>query len=137
MVTESLTHFAEQHSILSPVQGGFLRFHKTHRQLRHLVNVKIEDAKLSSQTLYALCVDFSSAFNWVDQDKLLCIMYDLRFTPPAIRVVKDIYTSSIMRINSSVGLRDPIEIHRGTLQGIHCPRFYSLSSSSRSCDGCM
>ena len=116
MVTETLTHYAEEHNILSPVQEGFRRFHNTHRQLRHLISI-IEDAKLTTQNLYALYVDFSSAFNCVDHDKLLCIMYDLGFTPLAIEVVKNIYMNSITQVSSNVGLTEPIEIHRGTLQG--------------------
>jgi len=34
----------------------------------------MSDAKISQQDLYLLYVDFSSAFNTIDHDKLLCIM---------------------------------------------------------------
>ena len=121
----ALTHFAEEHNIISPVQEGFRRFHNAHRQARQLIHI-IKDAELTSQNLYALYVDFSSAFNCVDHDKLLCIMYDLGFPTLSINVVWDIYTNSITRISTNAGLTDPIQLHRGTLQGDSLSRFLFL-----------
>jgi hypothetical protein len=48
----------------------------------------LEDAKLYKQDVYALIVDFTSAFNTTDHDKLLIILFDLEFPTDAIDVVK-------------------------------------------------
>jgi len=47
----------------------------------------LEDAKLYKQDVYALIVDFTSAFNTTDHDKLLIIMFDLGFPIDTIDVV--------------------------------------------------
>jgi len=50
----------------------------------------LEDAKLFRQDMYALIVDFTSAFNTTDHDRMLWIMYDLGFPTDAIEVVKNL-----------------------------------------------
>ena len=37
--------------------------------------------------MYLLYVDFSSAFNTIDHDELLCIMHDLGFLDDAVEVI--------------------------------------------------
>ncbi len=56
------------------------------------------DAKISQQDLYLLYVDFSSEFNTIDHDKLLCIMHDLGFPEDAIEVIAELYTDAITKI---------------------------------------
>ena len=63
------------------------------RQLHNLMNV-LSDAKISEQNLYMLYVDFSSAFNTLNHDKLLQVMYDLGFPTDAIHVVANLYTNA-------------------------------------------
>ena len=77
----------------------------------------LSDAKLSEQNLYMLYIDFSSAFNTIDHDKLLQIMHDLGFPTDAINVVADLYTNATTRIKLPTGLTEPININRGTIQG--------------------
>ena len=43
----------------------------------------LSDAKLFGEDIYLMYVDFSSAFNTIDHDKLLIIMYDLGFPKTA------------------------------------------------------
>ena len=78
--------------ILSSSQEGFRAEKNTIRQLQNLMNV-MSDAKICHQDLYLLYIDFSSAFNTIDHDKLLCIMHDLGSPPAAIEVVADLYTN--------------------------------------------
>ena len=58
------------------------------RQLHTLVNV-LSDANLSEQNLYMLYMDFSSALNTIDHDKLLQSMCDPGFPTDAIDVIGD------------------------------------------------
>jgi hypothetical protein len=48
----------------------------------------LEDARATNQNIYMLAVDFSSAFNMLDQDKLLQIMFDLGFPTDAVDAVR-------------------------------------------------
>ena len=88
----------------------------TRRQLRTLINA-FEDAHHLKQDLFCLYVDFSSAFNMVNHDKLLCIMHDLGVPPDAIDVIRDIYTTHRTTVALPVGSTQPTLVTRGTIQG--------------------
>jgi len=115
-VTAVLSRYAEEHSMLSSAQEGFRAHRNTSRQLSNLMHV-IEDAALTGSNLYTLYVDFSSAFNMIDQDKLLITMYDLGYPTDSIEVVKGAYTDAITHIQASGGTSDAVQINRGTIQG--------------------
>ena len=89
------------------------------RQLHTLVNV-LSDAKLSEQNLFMLYIDFSSACNTIDHDKLLQIMYDIGFPTDAINVIEDMYTNATTQVKpqwAPMGKTDAVHINRGTIQG--------------------
>lgn len=115
-ITTMIAKHAEDHHMLSSGQEGFRSHKNTSRQLRNLLQV-IEDAALTGSNLYILYVDFSSAFNMVDQDKLLVIMYDLGFPTDAIEIIKGIYTDSTTRVQAAGGTSTAINVDRGTIQG--------------------
>ena len=126
MVTQCLTKHAEHYDVLSSSQEGFRAEKSTIRQLQNLINV-MSDAKICHQDLYLLYIDFSSAFNTTDHDKLLCIMHDLGFPPTAIEVVADLYTDAVTRIKLDFAITDLIELGRGTIQGdIHSPILFLI-----------
>ena len=77
---------SEVNSLLSNMQAGFCKKHDTIQQLQNVLMI-LEDAKLYKQDVYALIVDFTSAFNTIDHDKLLIIMFDLGFPIDTIDVV--------------------------------------------------
>ena len=62
-------------------------------------------------------IDFTSAFNTIDHDKLLCIMRDLGFTRDAIQVVQNLYTDAKTKVRLPYVETDAISIERGTIQG--------------------
>ena len=115
-ITEVLSTYAEDHHMLSSSQEGFRKHKNTNRQLRNLLQV-IEDAALTGKNLYNVYIDFSSAFNMVDHDKLLCIMHDLGFPTDAIEIVKNIYSDSTTRIIAAGGISEAVPVNRGTIQG--------------------
>lgn len=116
IVHECLSIYAENNNILSSQQEGFRQNRNTHRQLQMLQHV-FSDAKICEQDLYLLYIDFSSAFNTIDHDKLLCIMNDLGFTRDAIRVVQNLYTDAKTKVRLPYIETDAISIDRGTIQG--------------------
>ena len=74
-------------------------------------------AQISQQDLYLLYVDFGSAFNTIDHNKLLCIMHDLRFPEDAIEVIAELDMDAITKIKLYFAETGPIKIDRSTIQG--------------------
>ncbi len=116
VIAECLYRYAEHFNILSSAQEGFRKQKNTIRQLQNVMNI-MSDAKISQQDLYLLYVDFSSAFNTIDHDKLLCIMHDLGFPEDAIEVIAELYTDAITKIKLYFAETGPNKIERGTIQG--------------------
>jgi hypothetical protein len=77
----------------------------------------IEDAELSQQDLLTMLIDFSAAFNMIDQDRLFMVMYDLGIPTDIIEVVKDLYNRATTSYVTDYGPTAPINVDRGTLQG--------------------
>jgi len=87
----------------------------------------LEDAKLLKQDMYALVVDFTSAFNTTDHDRMLWIMYDLGFPTDAIEVVKNLYQNALTQVRlPQGGHTDRIPVERGTIQGGLSPFLFLL-----------
>lgn len=76
------------------------------------------DTEICHQDLYLLYTDFRSAFNTVNDDKLLNTMYDLGSPTDATGVKASLYTDATTRINLNFALTDHIELGRGTMQGV-------------------
>ena len=116
LLTMAMSRYAEHYHILSEGQEGFRKHRNTMRSLQSLLNV-YEDACLSKQNVYAVYIDYSNAFNTINQDKLLQILYDLGFPNVAVDAVKNIYHEAVTRIKISAGKTDAINVDRGVLQG--------------------
>ncbi|KAJ9513002.1 hypothetical protein QJQ45_029224, partial [Haematococcus lacustris] len=116
LITKILSEYAEANGMLSKNQAGFRSHRNTTQQLQMLV-MALEDAKLAKADIYALLVDFTSAFNTTCQDKLLWIMHDLGFPTDATDAVKDLYTGATTRFRTPYGPTDPVPVDRGTIQG--------------------
>ncbi|KAJ9516740.1 hypothetical protein QJQ45_027152, partial [Haematococcus lacustris] len=116
LITKTLYEYAEANGMLSKCQAGFRSHRDTTQQLQMLV-MALEDAKLAKADIYALMVDFTSAFNTTCQDNLLWIMHDLGFPTDATDAVKDLYTGATTRFKTPYGPTDPVPVDRGTIQG--------------------
>jgi hypothetical protein len=117
MVTNAMYEYAECNSLLSNTQAGFRKQLDTIHQLENVI-MALEDSILHSKDIYALVVDFTSASNTTDHDRMLWIMYDLGFPTDAIEAVKHLYTQASTQIRlPSGGSTDPIPVERGTIQG--------------------
>jgi hypothetical protein len=116
MITWTLADYAERHNIISYTQGGF-RNKRTCTDQLELLTLLLEDAKLTKKDIYLLMVDFSEAFDTIDHDKLLQIMYDLDFPTDATEVIKNLYMGASTAISTPYGPTTPIAMDRGTIQG--------------------
>ena len=111
-----LATYIEATHMLSESQEGFRAGRNTSRQVRNLINA-LEDAHMHSHDVLGMYVDFSSAFNMVDGDTLLCLMYDMGLSADAVRVVAGIYDGASTVVQVPAGSTPPIPILRGTIQG--------------------
>ncbi|GIL52451.1 hypothetical protein Vafri_8327, partial [Volvox africanus] len=116
LITVSIGEVAPEIALFSEAQEGFLRYRNTERQIQNLIHA-IEDAGLTRQDLYTLYVDFSSAFNTINHDLLLQIMYDLGLPDDLIQVIRDLYSQARTTVRTEHGSTAPIMIQRGTVQG--------------------
>eukprot|EP00983_Pelagomonas_calceolata_P073735 1152259-Pelagomonas_calceolata.AAC.3 len=117
MVTNTLYECAEAHSLLSSTQAGFRNQKDT---IHHLQNVimGLEDAKAFSKDMCALIVDFTSAFNTTDHDRMLWIMYDLGFPTDSIDTVKNLYEDATNKVRLPLGgSTRQMPVERGTIHG--------------------
>ena len=116
VVQRVLYEYAETHMILSETQSGFKQRTGRHIPLQAFVML-LEDARLTRQNVYTAQVDLTAAFNMIDQDKLLQIMYDLGIPTDLIEIVKDLYTGASTQYQTPYGLMPPVPVDRGTMQG--------------------
>ncbi len=117
MITDTLYEYAEANSLLSSTQAGFRRQKDSIYQQQNVI-MALEDAKLFGNNIYALIVDFTSAFNTTDHDKMLMIMYNLGLPADAIEIVKNLYEEATTQVKHLSGhSTNPIPIERGTIQG--------------------
>eukprot|EP00983_Pelagomonas_calceolata_P041898 1138246-Pelagomonas_calceolata.AAC.2 len=69
LVTTAMYEYAEIHSLLSNMKTGLRKHMNTIHQLQNLI-MALEDSKIFNRDIYAMIVDFTSAFNTTDHDKL-------------------------------------------------------------------
>ena len=116
MVTWAMTHHAETHNILTQTQAGFRNKRTTADQLE-LMQLVLEDAMLTRQDVFLTMLDATEAFDTVDHDKLLQVLFDLGFPLDAVEVVKQLYTGATTEFTTPYGHTAPIPLQRGTIQG--------------------
>ena len=116
MVSWAMADRAERQDMLSAAQGGFRNKRMTAQQLEMMAMV-LEDAHSFGQDIFLLQADLTEAFDTIDQDKLLMILYDLGFPCDVVDVVKDLYTNAHTTIQTPHGPTQPIPLDRGTIQG--------------------
>jgi hypothetical protein len=77
----------------------------------------LENAQQMRRDAFVMLVDFSEAFDTLDHDKQLQILYDLGYPTDAIEVVKDLYTGATTSIRLPGGETGRMPVNRGTIQG--------------------
>ena len=102
LITNTLYKYAEANSILSTTQAGFRKQKDPNHQLENVI-MALEDAKLFHKDIYALIVEFTSAFNTSDHNRMLWIMYDLGFPTDAIDAVKILYENATTQVKLPSG----------------------------------
>jgi exonuclease III/ribonuclease HI len=116
LITVCMADYAEHSNTLSNTQAGFRGRRSTADQLE-MMTMLLEDAQVTRHDIFLTMVDYSEAFDTIDHDKLLMILYDLGYPTDAIDVVKDLYTGATTRFKLPHGTTDAVVVDRGTIQG--------------------
>jgi len=116
MVTWAMAHHAETHNILTQTQAGFRTKRTTSDQVELLQSV-LEDAMMTRQDIFLTMMDATEAFDTVDHDKMLQVLFDLGFPLDAVEVVKQLYTGTTTSFKTPYGETAPLTLQRGTIQG--------------------
>ena len=116
IIAYTFVDFTERNNLLSHTQAGFRPKRSTTDRLE-LLTLLLEDALLTKTDLYLLLIDFTEAFDTIDHDNLLQILYDLGFPTDATEVIKDLYTGATTAVHTQFGLTNPLSFDRGTIQG--------------------
>jgi hypothetical protein len=116
LLASSLTSLTPISRFLSDDHEGVRPGRNTERAIQTWLHV-LEDAALTGQDLFVLYTDFSAAFNSIDLDKLLMIMYDTGIPEDAVEAVRSIYKDARTKIKTEHGRTKDIPIERGTVQG--------------------
>ena len=109
MLAECITVYADSFDIMSSSQEGFRRQHNTVSQIQ-TVRAALTDAKLFKRDVFYLFVDFSSASNNINHDRLLTTMHDLGFPVDCIEVIKDLYCIAKRSFVLPAGLSPEVSI---------------------------
>ena len=116
-LTSIISTYGEKYQILHESQEGFWAERCTARQLQTII-AALEDARLTTQNIYILYIDFKNAFGSIDHAKLLAIMKDLGYPQDAVALIENIYSKSTTTFTEEhFGKTQPIPIQRGTIQG--------------------
>jgi hypothetical protein len=116
-LTSILSAYGERHQILHDSQEGFRAERSTSRQIQILI-AALEDARLTTQDIYILYIDFKNVFGSIDHARLLTLMKDLGYLNDCINLIGNIYSqSSTIFTGEHFGKTLPIPIQRGTIQG--------------------
>ena len=101
----------------STTTAGFCKHKDTIHQLQNVI-MALEDAKLFSKDIYALIVDFTSAFNTTAFGRMLWIMYDLGLPTDATDAARNLYEHATTQVNLCTRVcTNKIHVKRGTIQG--------------------
>ena len=133
MGTHLLSTYGERQGIIGSAQEGFRRYRNTSRQLQMAIHM-IEDAAQYHQDLYSLYIDFSSAFNTVNHERLILVMHKLGFPSVAISTVQDIYTMHAQSYRPLQGIQMTSLLRGAPFRATLCRHTCSWSSLSR-CSG--
>jgi hypothetical protein len=116
LFTTALSHLCESKGLLTHAQEGFRPSRSTSRQLNTLVKT-IEDAHLYKKDISLLFVDFSPAFNMVDDQCLITVLQHLGIPEQALRCIPTLYNHATTTLKHQHRTHRPIPVTRGTLQG--------------------
>ena len=116
LATRVISDYAEEHGIMCEGQAGGRRFRNT-TQVVDMLIMACEDARAFKKDLFVLMIDFTAAFNTIDQDDMLAIMYDMGIPCDALSVIHAMYTEATTVVALPAGRTAPIPVQRGTLQG--------------------
>ncbi|KAG7667202.1 hypothetical protein KSW81_000939 [Nannochloris sp. 'desiccata'] len=101
-ITEITQTFVDDNNILHYSQEGFTRDRSTSHAIQ-LLTLALEDAREFKKDIFVTKLDFTSAYNCINHDKLFYIMSQLGFPQDVIDVLKSLYTDAATILVTPLG----------------------------------
>lgn len=116
LITEIAQSYIEAHNLLSFSQEGFRPNRSTAHAIQ-LLTLALEDARNFNKDIFVTKLDFASAYNCVNHDKLFYIMESLGFPHDIINIIKSLYTDASTILLTPIGTSSAIPQSSGVIQG--------------------
>ena len=108
--------------LLRPNQNGFKPLRSTNSHILALRRI-IEGVKAKNKKALIIFVDFSKAFDSVDQEKMLAILAAYGIPPKIVNAISLLYKDTKAKVISPDDETDKIDIITGVLQGDTLARY--------------
>ncbi|KAL4543335.1 hypothetical protein Ndes2437B_g01177 [Nannochloris sp. 'desiccata'] len=126
-ITEITQTFVDDNNILHYSQEGFTRDRSTSHAIQ-LLTLALEDAREFKKDIFVTKLDFTSAYNCINHDKLFYIMSQLGFPQDVIDVLKSLYTDAATILVTPLGRSTAIPQASGAAQGdIPSPLLFNIA----------
>ena len=117
---------------LPDVQAGFRKANGTRDQIS-IIHWIIKKVREFHKNIYFCCIDYAKAFDYVDHNKLLKILQEMRIPDHLTSLLRNLYTGEEGTVKTGRGTTDWFQIGKGICQGyILSPCLFNLYMQSTS-----
>ena len=111
---------------LPDVQAGFRKGRGTRDQINNIRRI-IKKAREFQKNIYFCFIDYTSAFDWVDHNKLWKILKEMEIPDHLTSLLRNLYAGQEATIRTGHGTTDWFQIGKGVQQGcILSPCLFNL-----------
>ena len=116
---------------LADVQAGFRKCRGTRDQIANIRWI-IEEARESQKNIFFCFIDYATAFDSVDHNKLWKILKEMEIPDHLTCILKNLYASQEATIKTGHGTTDWFQIGKGVRKAVYCHPAYLTYMQSTS-----
>ena len=110
-------------SELSDVQAGFRKGRRTRDQIANIHWI-IEKTREFQKNIYFCFIDYDTAFDCVDHNKLWQILKEMGISDHLTCLLRNLYAGQEATVRIGHGTTDCFQIGKGVCQGVYCYPVY-------------
>ena len=108
---------------LPDVQAGFRKGRETKDQIANICWI-IEEARESQKNIFFCFIDYATAFDSVDHNKLWKILKEMEIPDHLTCILKNLYAGQEATVKTGHGTTDWFQIGKGVCQAVYCHPAY-------------
>ena len=116
---------------LADVQAGFRKCRGTRDQIANIRWI-IEEARESQKNIFFCFIDYATAFDSVDHNKLWKILKEMEIPDHLTCILKNLYAGQEATIKTGHGTTDWFQIGKGVRKAVYCHPAYLTYMQSTS-----